>query len=73
MHSRIDNDLPTHTFHAGDLSNRIDQLKRKITDAKSQIQKIAEDNEETTRKNTRIQVILEQTGEFEDELETVTS
>ena len=73
LHSRIDNDLPTNTFHAGDLSNRISELKKKITDAKSQIQKIAEDNEETTRKNTRIQVILEQTGEFEDELEAVTS
>ena len=73
LHSRINNDLPTNTFHAGDLSSRIDQLKKKITDAKSQIQKIAEDNEETTRKNTRIQVILEQTGEFEDELEAVTS
>ena len=73
LHSRINNDLPTNTFHAGDLSSRINQLKKKITDAKSQIQKIADENEETTRKNTRIQVILEQTGEFEDELEEVTS
>ena len=73
LHSRINHDLPTNTFHAGDLSNRINQLKKKITDAKSQIQKIAEDNEETTRKNTRIQVILEQTGEFENELEEVTN
>jgi len=73
LHSRINNDLPDNTFHAGDLSSRIDQLQKKITDAKSQIQKIAGENEETTRKNTRIQVILEQTGEFEDELEAVTS
>ena len=73
LHSRINNDLPDNTFHAGDLSSRIEQLKKKITDAKSQIQKIAGENEETTRKNTRIQVILEQTGEFEDELEAVTS
>ena len=73
LHSRINNDLPDNTFHAGDLSSRINQLKKKITDAKSQIQKIADENEETTRKNTRIQVILEQTGEFEDELEEVTS
>ena len=73
LHSRIDNDLPTNTFHAGDLSNRINQLKKKITDAKSQIQKIAEENEDTTKRNTRIQVILEQTGEFENELEEVTN
>jgi len=73
LHSRINHDLPVHTLDAGDLSERITELKEKITYAKSQIQKIADENEETTRKNTRIQVILEQTGEFEDELEEVTS
>ena len=73
LHSRIDRDLPSETLDGSDLSNKISELKRKITDAKSQIQKIAEENEETTRKNTRIQVILEQTKEFEDELEAVTS
>ena len=73
LHSRIDNDLPTDTLDAGQLSDKINKLKTRITDAKSQIQKIADENEETTRKNTRIQVILEQTKEFEDELEGVTS
>jgi len=72
LHSRIDRELPTETLEAGNLSLRITELKDKITHAKSQIQKIAEENEETTRKNTRIQVILEQTKEFEDELEEVT-
>ncbi|HCT53933.1 MAG TPA: hypothetical protein DF712_15905, partial [Balneola sp.] len=73
LHSRIDSNLPTDTLDGSDLSFRIDELKRKILDAKSQIQKIAEENEETTKRNTRIQVILEQTKEFEDELEEVTS
>ena len=73
LHSRIDRDLPSETLDGSDLSNKISELKRKITDAKSQIQKIAEENEETTKRNTRIQVILEQTKEFEDELEAVTS
>ncbi len=73
LHSRINDDLPTDTLDGGDLSFRIEELKKKITDAKSQIQKIAEENEETTKRNTRIQVILEQTGEFENELEAVTS
>ena len=73
LHSRIDNNLPTETLDAGELSDKINELKTRITDAKSQIQKIADENEETTRKNTRIQVILEQTKEFEDELEGVTS
>ena len=73
LYSRFDNDLPTDTLNGGDLSTRISELKEKISYAKSQIQKIAEENEETTRKNTRIQVILEQTREFETELEEVTS
>jgi DNA repair exonuclease SbcCD ATPase subunit len=72
LHSRINDDLPTDTLDGGDLSSRISELKKKITDAKSQIQKIAKENEERTKRNTRIQVILEQTGEFENELEEVT-
>ena len=68
LHSRINNDLPTDTLDGGDLSNRISELKKKITDAKSQIQKIAEENEETTKRNTRIQVILEQTGDLKTNL-----
>ena len=73
LYSRFDNNLPTDTLDGSDLSTRISELKEKISYAKSQIQKIAEENEETTRKNTRIQVILEQTREFETELEEVTS
>ena len=73
LYSRFNNDLPVDTLDGGDLSKRISELKEKISYAKSQIQKIAEENEETTRKNTRIQVILEQTREFETELEAVTS
>ena len=73
LYSRFDNNLPTDTLDGSDLSTRISELKEKISYAKSQIQKIAEENEETTRKNTRIQVILEQTREFETELEKVTN
>jgi DNA repair exonuclease SbcCD ATPase subunit len=73
LHSRINNDLPIDTLDGSDLSTKITDLKEKISYAKSQIQKIAEENEETTKRNTRIQVILEQTGEFEAELEAVTS
>ena len=73
LYSRFDNNLPTDTLDGSDLSTIISELKEKISYAKSQIQKIAEENEETTRKNTRIQVILEQTREFETELEKVTN
>jgi len=72
LHSRIDNNLPSETLDGGDLAVKIKELKDSITHAKSQIQEIAEENEERTKKNTRIQVILEQTAEFEKELEEIT-
>ena len=72
LHSRIDNNLPSETLDGGDLAIKIKELKDNITHAKSQIQEIAEENEERTKKNTRIQVILEQTAEFEKELEEIT-
>ena len=73
LYSRFDNNLPDITLDGSDLSTRISTLKERISYAKSQIQKIAKENEETTKRNTRIQVILEQTGEFEAALEEVTS
>jgi len=72
LHSRIDKSLPTDTLDGGDLATKIQELKGSITHAKSQIQEIAEQNEERTKKNTRVQVILEQTTEFETELEGIT-
>ena len=72
LHSRIDKTLPTEVLDARELSDKIDKLREQITHAKSQIQEIATQNEERTRKNTRIQVILEQTAEFENELEEIT-
>jgi len=54
------------------LQEKITTLKERISHAKSQIQEIATENEERTKKNTRVQVILEQTAEFETELEGIT-
>ena len=54
------------------MQEKITTLKERISHAKSQIQEIATENEERTKKNTRVQVILEQTAEFETELEGIT-
>jgi DNA repair exonuclease SbcCD ATPase subunit len=72
LYSRVDRDLPTEVHNADDLQEKITTLKERISHAKSQIQEIATENEERTKKNTRVQVILEQTAEFETELEGIT-
>ena len=55
------------------MQEKIATLKENLLHAKSQIQEIATKNEERTKKNTRVQVILEQTAEFEEELEGITN
>ena len=72
LYSRVDRSLPTEIYNGNDLQEKIATLKKSILHAKSQIQEIATKNEERTKKNTRVQVILEQTAEFEKELEGIT-
>ncbi len=64
----IDDNLPDEPVDSIRLQEDIEQLEDRITDAKSQIQKIIEENEKRATRNTRIQVIQEQTKEFEEEL-----
>ena len=64
----IDDGLPDELIDSVELQERIENLEDKITDAKSQIQKIIIENEKIANRNTRIQVIQEQTKEFESKL-----
>ena len=64
----IDDNLPEELIDSVELQGRIEELEDRITDAKSQIQKIIVENEKIANKNTRIQVIQEQTKEFESKL-----
>ena len=64
----IDDNLPDEPVDSIRLQEDIEQLEDRITDAKSQIQEIIEENERRATRNTRIQVIQEQTKEFEEEL-----
>ena len=64
----IDDNLPNEPIDSIRLQDDISDLEDRIADAKSQIQKIIEENERRATRNTRIQVIQEQTREFESEL-----
>jgi len=64
----IDSNLPTSLLDPVELKNRAQGISQRISDAKEKLQLISKENERITRRNTRIQVILEQTEEFENEL-----
>lgn len=64
----IDESLPTNTLDKGELESRLRGVRDDLERAKAEVGKITKENEERTRRNTRIQVILEQTQEFTDQL-----
>ena len=51
-----------------ELKGRAEEISKRISEAKEELQRISKQNESITRRNTRIQVILEQTEQFESEL-----
>jgi len=64
----IDKDLPSQLLDPAELRARADGISERISDAKERMVRIARENEAIAKRNTRIQVILEQTEEFEQEL-----
>ena len=68
VYKSIDKSLPTSLVDREALETRIQELRGEIQKKKSEFTAITKENEERTRRNTRIQVILEQTEGFEKEL-----
>ena len=64
----IDMSLPPSPLDPVELENRARGISERISDAKRRLVQIARENEQITKRNTRIQVILEQTQEFQNEL-----
>ena len=64
----IDESLPTQLLDPAELKSRADSIQSRISDAKERMVRVARENEAITKRNTRIQVILEQTEEFEQQL-----
>lgn len=65
----IDESLPSSPLDEGELNARLRRVRDDLDRAKAEVGKVTKENEERTRRNTRIQVILEQTEEFQDQLE----
>lgn len=64
----IDFSLPSDLLDREELVQRADSISSRISDAKRRLATVAEENERITKRNTRIQVILEQTDQFQKEL-----
>ncbi len=64
----IDRGLQTQLLDKGELEERSARILSRISDAKARLQETLRNNEKITKRNTRIQVILEQTESFQSEL-----
>jgi len=64
----IDNNLPASPLDPAELKSRARGIQERIQSAKDELVRLTRENETITKRNTRIQVILEQTEDFESEL-----
>lgn len=68
LYSAIDHSLPVELYNADELQEEYDALQQKITEARSRLKKLIDENQKRERMNTRISVIQEQTDEFVSQL-----
>ena len=68
----IDNSLPALPLDPIELKARAENISDRISSAKDELLRVSRENESITKRNTRIQVILEQTEKFQTDLEEAT-
>ena len=69
LYRSIDRTLPVALLDKDELEKRLARVRDDLGRTKSEVERIAKENEQRTRHNTRIQVIQEQTDEFCAQLE----
>ena len=69
LYRSIDRTLPVALLDKDELEKRLARVRDDLGRAKSEVERIAKENEQRTKHNTRIQVIQEQTDEFCAQLE----
>lgn len=73
LYRSIDHELSSSVLDESVLQDKVSDLRQKITDAKSALQDVIDENEKRERHNTRIGIILEQTDEFQKQLDALES
>lgn len=69
VYRSIDDSLPVDTLDKDELDRRLRLVRVQLETAKSQLEKVSKENERRTKRNTRIQVIEEQSEEFVAQLD----
>ena len=69
LYRSIDRSLQTDLLDQQELEGRLSDVQRRLRESKEELSRIGAENERITRRNTRIQVIQEQTDEFLAQLE----
>lgn len=69
LYRSIDRNLPVALLDKNKLEERLARVRDDLGRRKSEVERIAKENEQRTKHNTRIQVIQEQTDEFCSQLE----
>ena len=64
-----DRDLPSSLLDQQELRSRLDDVQSRLREAKKNLAELAAENERRTHQNTRVQVIQEQTADFQAQLE----
>lgn len=73
LYRSIDSSLPSSILDKDELEERARGIRDELGRTKERLAKITAENEKRARLNTRIEVILEQTEKFQDDLEEATS
>lgn len=68
LYRNIDESLPSALIERDQLEDSFRETKQRLTEARASIEKINKENTAITSRNTRIEVIKEQTAEFQNQL-----
>ena len=69
VYRSIDDSLPVDSLDKAELDRRLRRIRVQLEDARAQLAKVSKENESRTKRNTRIQVIEEQSAEFSAQLD----
>jgi len=69
LYRSIDNSIPEELLDSKELANQLDVVKGRVRKAKAKLSTMATENQNRTQRNTKIQVILEQTDAFVADLD----
>ena len=72
LYGRVDQALPSDLLDGNELESNISELRAKLNSTSKKLKETIDENSRRQKHNTRIQVIIEQTEDFERQLKDIT-